>query len=198
MQVWLVLVLVAGRWGPTANLQSAELEQVVAVQALADELKSRPAGGFTLVYRELTAETKGAATFDTWLATLLPQHVRARVSDELFRSYWTVNKKQRALNRFREVDGVPVRFVTQRGEESLPAKGGVFAVSRVGLSAQGDSALVSVSFYCRGLCGSQKLYLYVLRDGRWRQQQTLRWLVSQLIAPPNPIKRDWRKRADSY
>jgi hypothetical protein len=188
MQLWFVLALVGGVQGPTVATQSPALEEAVAVQALADELKSPATPGVRLIYDKLTAETKGAAAFDQWVAALFPSRAHTRVSDELLLNYWSVNRKPRALTHLTDIAGIPVRYVTRVGEENLPATGGVLAVSRVGLTARGDSALVTVSIYCRGLCGSQKLCLYVLKDGQWKQQEILRWLVSQEIARPSAIR----------
>ena len=173
MQTWFVFALATGAHSAPATAQPREVEQMVAIQALTDELKGRGRTGVVWVYHKLTAETENSATFETWLANLLPAHVRTRVSTDLFRSYWTANRQSRTLTRPSQIGGFPVRLIKRLGEENLPVSGGVYSVSRVGLSGAGDSALVSVSFACRGLCGSQDLYLYVLLAGQWKQQQNL-------------------------
>jgi hypothetical protein len=176
MQMWLMVALAATKLVAVASIQLKDREQAVVAQAITDEVALRPQSGTVSVYHELQATTAHETDFDAWLTALLPEQYRARLSPAFFRSYWMANKSARGLPRPLEV-GVSVRQVKRVDEEHLPTTGGIYSVSRVGFTAKGDSALVSVSFACRGLCGSDQLYLYVLLDGRWTQRLLLRSLV---------------------
>jgi hypothetical protein len=177
MQMWLLIALGVGSSIATGNPQSTDQEHPVVAQALADELAAQPVSGAVLVYYKLAAASAASAQFDTWLADLLPDYLRSGVPRDLFHRYWVANQEPLALSRLTKIGQIPIRLVRHMGEGDLPPTGGVYSFSRVGLTANGDSALVSVSFACKGLCGSEDLYLYVLRDGHWKRQRSLRSLV---------------------
>ncbi len=54
-----------------------------------------------------------------------------------------------------------------------PEVEGVFVVSRAGLNAARDEALVSISYYCGDLCAEGGVFLMVKEDGIWKFQQSL-------------------------
>jgi len=57
--------------------------------------------------------------------------------------------------------------------EKYPEAEGVFMVSRAGLNAARDEALVSISYYCGDLCAEGGVFLMVKEDGVWKFKQAL-------------------------
>jgi hypothetical protein len=143
------------------------------MQALVDELASRPSRDSVLLFHQLAPDAVNASDFEAWLERLLPERYRGRVSTELFRQYWQANKTARKLGATAEVADHPVRLVPLIRESTLPPTGGVHSVSRIGFSPSGDSALVTVSFACRGLCGWSDLFLYIRTATGWERRRTL-------------------------
>jgi hypothetical protein len=61
--------------------------------------------------------------------------------------------------------------------KKYPKSSGLIAVSRVGLSRNGERALVYVERYCGPLCGTGKYFSLQKRDGSWRVlQEYMRWI----------------------
>jgi len=52
-------------------------------------------------------------------------------------------------------------------EEQFPGASGVISFSRVGFDSGLDEAMVSVRFYCGGLCGTGWRYILKKRRGKW-------------------------------
>jgi hypothetical protein len=52
-------------------------------------------------------------------------------------------------------------------EKLFPGASGVIAFSRVGFDSGMDEAMVSVGFYCGGLCGTGWRYILKKRHGKW-------------------------------
>lgn len=57
--------------------------------------------------------------------------------------------------------------------EKYPETEGVFIVSRAGLNATRDEALVSISYYCGDLCAEGGVFLMVKEGGVWKFKQSL-------------------------
>jgi hypothetical protein len=153
-----------------------ELERSVALAALADELALAPEQDTVYLLKELRGNTAQASDSVAWLEQLLPARFRARVPTALFYRYWAANRTSASLGRFDRIAGRPVRRLTELREPTLPSSG-AYSLSRVGFAATSDSALVEVSVACRGLCGSENLYLYLKGPAGWRRHRNLRSLV---------------------
>ena len=159
------------------GVQPIELEQSVALTALADELALGPQRDTIYLLKRLNGTTTQAPDSAVWLERVLPAQFRARVPSALFYRYWSANRASAPWGRFDRVGERPVQWVTELRESSLPSTSGVYSLSRIGFSPTADSALVEVSFSCRGLCGSAKLYLYHRGPNGWQLHRSLRSLV---------------------
>jgi hypothetical protein len=58
-------------------------------------------------------------------------------------------------------------------ETKYPQARGIFLLSRAGLNAARDEALVSISYYCGSLCTTGGVFLMVKEDGVWKVKQEL-------------------------
>lgn len=54
-----------------------------------------------------------------------------------------------------------------------PQAEGVYVLSRAGLNAARDEALVSIGYYCGSLCAEGGVFLMVKEDGVWKVKQEL-------------------------
>ena len=104
-------------------------------------------------------------------------------SDEVFEDYSQRNKTNRWLERRFDVDFkyviVDEREIkellhegTPLGEwkgfkDKYPTAEGFITLSRVGLSARMDEALVYITWNCGPLCGQGELYLLAKKDSHW-------------------------------
>ena len=157
--------------------QPLELEQSVALVVLADEVALGPRRDTIYLLNRLSGTTTQAPDSAVWLERLLPDRFRARVPMTLFYRFWAANRAAAPLGTFDRVAGRPVRWVGELRESTLPAASGVYSLSRIGFSSTADSALVEASFACRGLCGSENLYLYLKGPDGWRRHRSLRSVV---------------------
>ena len=149
----------------------------MALKALEDQVAVDRRRDTVLLLERFVAATARAHEFSAWLERSLPERFRAGVPSELFHRYWTANRASASLEAPGRIHNRPVRRVREIRETAIPRAGGIYSVSRVGFSAGQDSALVTVSFACRGLCGSDDLYLYVKQGSGWQRRRTLLSMV---------------------
>jgi hypothetical protein len=116
------------------------------------------------------------------------------VSDEVFQDYSQRNKGNRWLERRFDVDFKYVladeREIKELLDEGTPLgewKGfkdkyptavGFITLSRVGLNARLDEALVFASWSCGPLCGYGELFMLVKKDNQWNVSARVRLYVS--------------------
>lgn len=153
------------------------LEQSVAIVALADELAVGPRRDTIYLLDRLSGSTTHAPDSVLWLERLLSPRFMARVPPSLFYRYWAANQTSAPLGWFDRIAGRAVRRISDLRESTLPSAAGAYSLSRVGFSVGADSALVEVGFACPGLCGSEKLYLYIKGPSGWQRHRSLRSMV---------------------
>ena len=62
-------------------------------------------------------------------------------------------------------------------ETSYPQAKGIFVVSRAGLNAARDEALVTIGYYCGDLCSEGGMFWMVKEDSVWKvKQQFAAWM----------------------
>src|ERR1043166_1024553 len=132
----------------STGVQPADLERAVALKALEDEVAVDRRRDTVLLRERFVAATAESHEFSAWLERSLPERFRARVPPDLFRRYWEANRTAASFEAPGRIHNRPVRRVKVVRESSIPRTGGIYSVSRVGLSASQDSALVTVSFAC--------------------------------------------------
>jgi hypothetical protein len=161
------------------GVQPLALEQSVALVALADELALGPRRDTIYLLNRLSGTTTQAPDSALWLERLLPTRFMARVPPTLFYRYWAANQASAplSLSRFDRIAGRPVRWISDLREPTIRSATGAYSLSRIGFSPTADSALVEVSFACRGLCGSENLYLYLKGPTGWHRHRNLRSMV---------------------
>jgi hypothetical protein len=67
MRFWFLMVLCSAGGPSLHGLQSGDRELAVAMQALVDELASRPSRDSVLLFYQLAPETVNASDFEVWL-----------------------------------------------------------------------------------------------------------------------------------
>ena len=156
------------------HVSPSDIEVEIAFRALADELQEIPKQDSVLLLNRLEPRTSEAPDFDAWVGSRFLSPFRSRVPLDLWRRYWSANKSAKRFSPRPQLGDRPVRVLARVGEEDLPDRGGVYSLSRVGLSAGRDSAIVEVHFACRGLCGHGNLWLYVRSEtGTWTRHLNL-------------------------
>lgn len=173
---WMPLVLTLALMA-TRGLPVFDNEIELALRALEDDVSKRSGGDTAFVLDRFVAATEASPAFDLWLNSFLEEKWRRGVPRSLFESYWQANRDSRPLDIPGSLGGRPIKVVTSLRESSLPERSGVYSISRVGFNERGDSALVSVNFACRGLCGSETLWLYVRQGQRWERRRGLHHMV---------------------
>jgi len=167
LRLFIIVVSLTGSCTSASPSPTRDDEATVIRQALEDEFASLSQRDTLFVSSRLDARTAHEGDFAQWLDALLPSQFRHGVSRELFLRYWQANKRARTIRMPATLGGVWIEPLEAGPESALPADGGRYSVSRVGLTAAADSALVSVQFACHGLCGQMDLYLYVRRPIGW-------------------------------
>src|SRR6266542_505401 len=157
----------------STGVRPADLERAVALKALEDQVAVDRRRDTVLLLERFVAATAESHEFTALLGRLLPERFRAGVPPDLFHRYWEAKRTSASLEAPGRIRNRPVRRVKAVREAAIPAAGGIYSVSRVGFSASQDSALVTVSFACRGLCGSDDLYLYVKGRSGWERRRNL-------------------------
>lgn len=151
--------------------QSAYEEGRIVLQALEDKLRHDTLRDTVFLLPTLLAHTADANDSSTWTASLL--RFTRGVSPALLHSYWRANRTSTELVTPAILGGHPIRRISEQRETTLQQTGGIYSVSRVGFNARRDSALVTVSFACPGLCGTDILYLYVKSVEGWEKRRNL-------------------------
>ena len=176
MRLGILLLLSALACVSTQARQSPDPELEVVRQALEDELREAPRDS-VLLFHLLIAPTppiQPGSDFQTWLDAMIPESFRRAIPLELLQRYWEANATTRTLPPIGAIAGRSMRLVGERAPTDTP---GILAVSRVGLARKSDSAIVSVSVECPGLCGSTDMWLYVRGSDGWERRRRLHSLV---------------------
>jgi hypothetical protein len=156
--------------------QAPDLELEIVRRALEDELRDATRDSLVLFHQLIAPiePAQRASDFQAWLDAMIPESFRRGIPLDLLQRYWEVNKTTRSLPPVEAIAGRSVRLIRERAPTDTA---GFFAVSRVGLARSSDSAVVSVSFACPGLCGSTDMWLYVRSSAGWERRRRLHSLV---------------------
>jgi hypothetical protein len=169
MQRVLLLLGLTGCAG-NAQLFVPDAELTVAAIALSDELRTFPHPDIVSVARLMTwQERPTPAASDQWVASFAPfgsSPSRQRLLP-LARQFWAANASPRYVSAF-DLPGLG-RLVTRE----KPGAGVHYTVSRVALSAGGDTAMVGLESECPGMCGDWMLWLYVRSEAGWHREENL-------------------------
>ena len=157
----------------STGVQPVDPDTVVAVKVLEDALAVAGRRDTVFLLHHFVAATAEAHDSSAWLESVLPERFRARVPPGLFYRYWRANRTSARLRAPGSISGRAVQRIKEVRETTIPPVGGVYSLSRVGFSARQDSALVEARFACRGLCGSDALYLYVKGASGWERRRLL-------------------------
>jgi hypothetical protein len=164
-----ILILSLAFGSTLAPSQEPDSERAVVQAVLLEEDGS--VSDTVLVSRELHRVTGRTQTFAGWSASLWPAGWRRPLGEPFLRRFWDANEHPRELAEMAIHLGPRLRLMDK---SRAPATASVFTLSRVGLNAAEDSALIEIQFTCPGLCGSEDLVLYVRRVGVWRRQAVVR------------------------
>jgi hypothetical protein len=170
----ILILLISPACTATRSLPIPDPELAVVLKALEDEVATAP-GDSVLLFHQLVAQTGQAADFESWLEALVPEQFRPGMPRDLLRRYWQTSRTSRRLGRIGLIAGRPVRLV-----HHLPTAEtrGMFSSSRVGFAPTGDSAVLTLTFACPGLCGSSDLWLYIRGPSGWERRRLLHSLVN--------------------
>jgi hypothetical protein len=160
-----------GRATEPAAPEDSELR--LAETVLSDFVGPSDSSRTLLLLDQLEARSREVPDSTAWLA-IQSSWLRDRMAgrEQLLMAFWRANRRYRRLTAPLNVPGSTVHLVSQpaMNQQLYPM---VYIISRIGFTAGGDSALVSVDGVCGTLCGHGNLLLYTRDAAGWHRTAAL-------------------------